>query len=210
MHTIELADDSREDTGHAIFHSNSGANVACASCHAEGGDDGRTWVFDDLGERRTPSLRGTAAGTAPYHWDGSQKDMTDIMQHVFEGRMNGPTLDASQIEAARSWVFSIPAPPVLHGTTPAATRGAALFAARGCDGCHSGAKHTNNQSVDVGTGGTFQVPSLVGVAWRAPYLHDGRFATLVDRFKNGGPQHGNVQDLTAAEIQDFIAYLETL
>jgi len=32
---------------------------------------------------------------------------------------------------------------------------------------------TNNQSADVGTGGTFQVPSLVDLAHRAPYMHDG-------------------------------------
>ena len=34
--------------------------------------------------------------------------------------------------------------------------------------CHSGALFTNNATVDVGTGRAFQVPSLRGVAWRAP------------------------------------------
>ena len=38
--TIPYAEGSREDTGHAIFHSNSGGFLACASCHPEGGDDG--------------------------------------------------------------------------------------------------------------------------------------------------------------------------
>jgi hypothetical protein len=207
MHTIALSDVSREDTGHAIFHSNSGRNVTCASCHAEGGDDSMTWNFADLGARRTPSLRGTIQGTAPYHWDGSQKDMTDIMNHVFRDRMSGPQLDQSQIDAAARWVSAIPAPAPMSGASEASARGAAVFAAHGCDGCHSGAKRTNNLTVDVGTGGSFQVPSLVGVAWRAPYLHDGRYRTLNDRFaEDTGPHAG----MTTEEISDLVAFLETL
>src|SRR5262249_30601553 len=50
---IDLAADSVADTGHAVFHANAGAGVACASCHLEGGDDGRTWWFDNSGLRRT-------------------------------------------------------------------------------------------------------------------------------------------------------------
>jgi hypothetical protein len=211
MHSIALSNVSREDTGHAIFHSNSGKDLACASCHAEGAEDAHTWSFSDLGARRTPSLRGTVAGTAPYHWDGSQKDMADIMNHVFRDRMSGPQLDPVQIDAINRWVSAIPAPAPMSSATDAATRGAAVFSAHGCDGCHSGPKRTNNQTVDVGTGGAFQVPSLVGVAWRAPYVHDGRYATLTDRFdgdlnRNQGPHSG----MTTTEIADLVAFLKTL
>ncbi|MEA2748050.1 MAG: hypothetical protein QOI41_2193, partial [Myxococcales bacterium] len=45
---IALATDSREDTGHAIFHSNSGVGVACASCHPDGRDDGHAWKSIEL------------------------------------------------------------------------------------------------------------------------------------------------------------------
>jgi hypothetical protein len=207
MHTIGLSDVSREDTGHAIFHSNSGSEIACASCHAEGGEDSHTWSFDDLGDRRTPSLRGTVAGTAPYHWDGSQKDMADIMNHVFRDRMSGPQLDSAQIDAMNRWVSAIPAPSRMSSAADAAARGAAVFTAHGCDGCHSGAKHTNNQTVDVGTGGAFQVPSLVGVAWRSPYVHDGRYDTLEHRFEGNPGPHGG---MTTTEIGDLVAFLQTL
>src|SRR5690606_28908671 len=54
--TIPLPGPSRTDTGHVIFHSNAGGFLACASCHAEGADDGHTWTFQDMGPRRTPSL----------------------------------------------------------------------------------------------------------------------------------------------------------
>jgi hypothetical protein len=55
-------------------------------------------------------------------------------------------------------------------------RGQAIFedaAHAACTICDSGPELTNDASVDVGTGGTFQVPRLLGVAWRAPFLHDG-------------------------------------
>src|SRR5205814_314753 len=43
--TISLASDARVDTGHLIFHVNAGGGLACASCHPEGGEDGRVWNF---------------------------------------------------------------------------------------------------------------------------------------------------------------------
>ncbi len=209
--TIELGGDSREDTGHAVFHSDSGSGVACASCHAEGGEDGHTWDFDTLGPRRTPSLRGTLAHTEPFHWDGSQKDMGDILTHVFEERMSGPQLGDSQVSAVTHWVYGIPAPPPLRAVDDAVTRGQALFESHGCPGCHSGPMLTNNQTVDVGTGAAFQVPSLKGVGWRDPFLHDGCAADLRERFGPcGGGQHGNTADLDPVGVSDLAAYLETL
>ena len=98
--------------------------------------------------------------------------------------MLGPKLLDDQRQALASWLYALPAPTpetVLDG--PAALRGRELFtsAAVGCSGCHSGASFTNNATVDVGTGGKFQVPSLLGVAMHAPYLHDGCATTLLDR-----------------------------
>ncbi len=81
-----------------------------------------------------------------------------------------------------------------------------------CATCHGGPALTNNQTVDVGTGGAFQVPSLRGLAARAPYLHDGRAATLRERFEpsGGGDRHGRTSGLTPMQISDLTAYLQTL
>lgn len=68
---ITLSNVSRADTGHAVFHADAGGGAACASCHAEGADDGRVRTVGNLGSRRTPSLLGTLKGTAPFHWDGA-------------------------------------------------------------------------------------------------------------------------------------------
>jgi acyl-coenzyme A thioesterase PaaI-like protein len=65
--------------------------------------------------------------------------------------------------------------------------------------------------MDVGTGGNFQVPPLVGVGWRTPLLHDGCAATLADRFGAcATPQHGSIGTLSQQNVSDLVAYLETL
>jgi DNA-binding beta-propeller fold protein YncE len=59
----------------------------------------------------------------------------------------------------------------------------------------------------------FNTPSLLGVAWAAPYLHDGRAATLQDRLNpqnNPGDLHGKTSGLTSDQLDDLVAYLKTL
>jgi cytochrome c peroxidase len=212
--TISLATTSREDTGHAVFHSNSGSGIACASCHGEGGDDAHVWSFDSIGARRTPSLRGTLAGTAPYHWGGEMADVAHLVDDVLTGRMNGPSLADGQKKALESWLFAMPAPIPASGLDAAAVlRGKTLFesADTGCKNCHSGPKLTNSATIDVGTGGAFQVPSLVGVSARTPLLHSGCATTLEARFGLcATAQHGKTSALTQAQVGDLVSYLKSL
>lgn len=212
---IPLSSDSREDTGHAIFHSNSSVGLACASCHAEGSDDGHTWTFDDFGMRRTPSLLGTLEGTAPYHWSGDMDGLSMLADKVFTNRMRGPSLDDPQKEVLQQWLFALPPAPA-RPTKDAATiaRGKALFESTnvGCATCHNGPRLTTSASVDVGTGGIFQVPSLLGVGSHAPYLHDGCAQTLRERFDRRctTDMHGKTSALSSSEIDDLVGYLESL
>jgi cytochrome c553 len=211
--SIDFASGSRRDSGHDIFHVQAGGMIACASCHPEGGDDGHVWDLDG-NARRTPSLRGTIVGTAPYHWPGDMKDMTTLIDDVYTVRMNGAALASDQLGALSRWVEAVPAPPAPSWVdAAAAARGKTLFetASVGCATCHSGPKLTNNTTVDVGTGGSFQVPPLVGVGWRTPLLHDGCAQTIADRFGScATPGHGNVTALSAGDISDLGVYLETL
>jgi hypothetical protein len=208
---VVLSTTSRDDTGHDIFHTTAGAPIACASCHPEGGDDGHVWILDGFA-RRTPSLRGTIAGTAPYHWPGDQPDFPTLTNNVYTGRMGGQQLSSDQTAALESWVESIPAPPSASWVdAAAASRGKQVFAGAGCATCHSGPKLTNNKTLDVGTCGEFQVPPLVGVGWRAPLMHNGCAATLADRFgKCSTAAHGSVAALSAGQTSDLTAYLESL
>ena len=214
---VTLSTVSRTDTGHLIFHSNAGGFLACASCHAEGNDDGRTWNFTCQGPRRTQSLQaGGLAGTAPFHWDGQETDMPRLMTDVFVGRMSGPTLGQDQIDVLVKWVDAQPRVPRAAPTDAAAVeRGRALFndsTRAACASCHSGPAFTNNATVDVGTGRAFQVPSLVGIGSRGPYMHNGVAKTLADRFNPvyGGTNHGNTAGLSGSEISDLIAYMNSI
>jgi cytochrome c553 len=225
--SIPLSTISRDDTGHDIFHAQAGGLVACASCHPEGGDDGHVWNIDGY-PRRTASLRGTIPGTAPYHWRGDEADFRMLVVDVYSHRMSGAMLDASQMGALSGWVQAIPEPPAPSWVDAAAAqRGRTLFEGTArCSDCHSGPRLTNNSTMTIGTGGTqrigavpsdvqdataFQVPPLVGVGWRTPLLHDGCAATIADRFgKCATLGHGSTSQLSAQDISDLGAYLESL
>jgi cytochrome c peroxidase len=106
-----------------------------------------------------------------------------------------------------------PAPaPVIDAASVA--RGEALFSspATQCTTCHNGQLMSNKALVNVGTGGTFKVPSLLGVGARGPWLHDGCAETLADRFGpcGGGDQHGHTSQLSTQDIADLVNYLDTL
>ncbi len=212
---ISLSEVSRADIGHEIFHANTGNGIACASCHMEGQEDGRTWNFDTEGPRRTMNVAGGISGRAPYHWDGGLASFSVLVTTVYNQRMGGPTLTGDQITAAQSWMNAIPSLPGVISDPDAVARGQVVFtdSTHGCAVCHTGAQLTNNRTgVDVGTGGTFKVPSLVGLAYTAPYLHDGCAATLADRFGScgGGDLHGATSTLTQDQLADLIAYLDSL
>ncbi len=119
-----------------------------------------------------------------------------------------------------------------------AKRGMALFFSKriGCAGCHSGFNFSGNwrdregatgkaSFADDGLGiGPVRVPTLRNIALTAPYMHDGRFATLdavLDHYQRVGKlpdsAHGGHRDrrlrtftLSAGERADLKAFLSGL
>jgi cytochrome c peroxidase len=119
-----------------------------------------------------------------------------------------------------------------------AKRGMALFfsARVGCAGCHSGFNFSGNwrdsqgptgkaSFADDGLGvGAVRVPTLRNIALTAPYMHDGRFATLdavLDHYQRVGRApdsfHGGARDrrlkrftLTDTDREDLKAFLFSL
>lgn len=101
-----------------------------------------------------------------------------------------------------------------------AKRGEAIFKKAGCAGCHPSPLYTDLQAYDVGTyvprdypeNKPFDTPTLKEVYRTAPYLHDGRAATLkgvVTGF-NAKDEHGNTSKLSEKEIDDLVAFLMAL
>ena len=108
--------------------------------------------------------------------------------------------------------------------TEAALRGRDVYARSGCAACHPGPDYTDSETGmvhDVGTllptsgsrlGGALEgidTPTLKGLWSTAPYLHDGRAATLREIFSEHNPDDriGVTSNLTAEELDDLEAYL---
>ncbi len=209
---IDLPGKAAFDPGRSVFHTQTAIGLACASCHPEGRDDGLVWGFAALGNRRTQSLAGNILARAPYHWTGDESSLPVLMDDVFSSRMSGGFLTDNQKAALGPWLDRIPAAPALVLDQAAVARGKSVFDASGCVGCHNGAILTNNTLVNVGTGGKFKVPSLLGVGARAPFMHDGCAKTLMDRFVScgGGDLHGATSALSETQLIDLTTYLDSL
>lgn len=210
---IDLPGASVRSVGHDRFYGVTPSGLSCASCHPEAGDDGHVWNLPE-GVRRTPTLRGGLSGSEPFHWGGELRDMNALVGEVMIRRMGMFTQSKPEVIALTRWLDAQPALPSRDGLDPeAVARGKALFESRrtNCAGCHPGTQGTNNLTVDVGTGQPLQVPRLVEVGTRTPLFHDGRIATLADRFADaaGGDRHGLVSDLDAAERADLVTYLRS-
>jgi hypothetical protein len=226
---------SHLDTGFDVFHIPTFVGTACMSCHPEGGDDGHTWKFSfsstsgtgtlsptNTEVRRTQSLRGgIVTDSAPYHWNGDLPTLGALCDEVFTHRMGGGKVTSTQEPIVAHWMNSIPRVPVrtdLDATKVAA--GKALFeGSAGCTSCHVGGTGTLVANQDIGKTDSLgqsqpmQVPSLLDVVDRAPYMHDGCAATLMDRFTNpscGGANHGNAANLSQDDLQSITTYLESL
>ena len=61
-------------------------------------------------------------------------------------------------------------------------------------------------------GPAFDTPSLIGVYRSAPYLHDGRAATLRDVLTthNRDDRHGKTSRLGPGQLDDLIEFLKSL
>jgi cytochrome c peroxidase len=144
------------------------------------------------------------------------RNITDLMHNVFTDRMSGPVLNEVQVRTLQGWIDRLPQRAAPRLMDASAARGRELFHDQrvACASCHTGNGGTNNQNSDVGTGSAFQVPTLHGIAWRAPFMHNGCAPTLRDRFTNpacgGGDRHGVTSHLNPGQINDLVAYLETL
>jgi mono/diheme cytochrome c family protein len=224
--------------------------ISCAACHNDGGQDGRIWDFTQFGEglRNTATLRGKAGlGHGPLHWSGNFDEvqdfegqlrnfagglglMTDTAFHT--GTRSEPLGDpkagtSADLDALAAYLTSLSAYDPSPNRNPdgtltsAGVAGRAVFLAKSCAQCHSGATYTDsalNNFHDIGTikqpssggrlGGTLtglDTPTVRSVWNTAPYLHDGSATTLAAAVT----AHQGIS-LTSGELADLTAYLQQL
>ena len=203
--------------GKVLFHSSARSEMArdgwisCASCHLDGGHDGRTWVLAD-GPRNTTPIRGLGS-TFPFHWSGDRVDVFDFQKTIREVQFGtGISEEENALMAAFLAHGEVPASP--HPVDDAARRGERVFGESGCATCHVGGAFTDGLTHDVGTGGApaeqhgpeFDTPTLLGLYDTAPYLHDGSALTLAAVLIAGEGPHG----VPKGAVDDLVAYLRSL
>ena len=145
--------------------------IACSTCHADGGHDGRTYDFADVGEglRNTADLRSRAGiGQGNVHWTANFDEIHDFendMRDIFmgEGLMSdsdfaatASTLGAPKaglsddLDALAAFVTTLsttgPSPMRSQSgaLTPDAMAGRQVFLTSGCASCHSDEVFTNS------------------------------------------------------------------
>lgn len=130
--------------------------VSCASCHADGGNDGVTWMTPD-GPRQTPALW-HAAQTPPLHWSATLDELQDVedtirfVQHgigLATGRdpplLGSPNAGRSaDLDALAAFLTRGIRAPVLPPPASDSERGRQLYIAAGCAICHSGPAWTSS------------------------------------------------------------------
>ncbi|HYQ16587.1 MAG TPA: cytochrome c peroxidase, partial [Polyangiaceae bacterium] len=210
--------------GRRLFHAANDPRIArdgraCASCHIDGRDDGLVWSTPG-GPRRTKLLAGVAPSSAPYAWDGSAPSLHEQIEGTLD-RLDGEGgLRPNEMDALVAYVSALPAPPRELERDDAATvaRGRALFAAAqtGCASCHAGAiasdraRHAIASQTPADGTLRFDTPSLALLSGRAPYFHDGRFASLHDLLAAPGDSMGHTSHLSAPDLAALEAFLKTL
>ncbi len=214
--------------------------IACANCHPDGREDGRTWDFTNRGEglRNTTSLEGRA-GTAmgPVHWTGNFDEIQDFENDIrghFAGTgllsdadweatsdPNGPAKAgrSEDLDALAAYVTSLAESP--RSPWPEADDDAFLEA--GCAECHPAPLYTDSELStrlrhDVGTlteasGGRLGA-ELDGLD--TPTLL-GAWDTAPYLHDGSAPTleaavraHDSAQDLSEAQITEIVQFIRAL
>jgi YVTN family beta-propeller protein len=230
--TVDLGAASRPDptlAGQRLFHSAALTRTrrfTCASCHPDGGADGLTWSFvhvrDGFTRRNARDLRTGVAETPPFRWSGLEAHLRDFLRDEVTGLLGGPDPTEAQLADLGAAVRAFAPPPNPYRDpddrlTAAAERGRLLFeGAAGCGACHAGSRRGGTGlKAWVGTTPPAQqvdVPHLVGVHDGAPYLHDGRAASLEEVFARFDPErrHGAASALSPGDLADLLRFLREL
>jgi cytochrome c peroxidase len=200
--------------------------LSCATCHPSGRVDGLNWdlLNDGIGNPKNTVSLLLSHKTPPAMARGVRADMEAAVLAGFRHILFREPRPGD-VAAVRAYLCSLRPDPSPHrlpggGLTPAAERGRAIFQNNEtqCATCHPAPFYTNLKECDVGTRGpldrndTFDTPTLVELWRTGPYLHDGSATTLNEVLtdRNRNDRHGRTSHLTQTQVEDLIAFLNSL
>ncbi|MBA7710092.1 hypothetical protein ES703_119022 [subsurface metagenome] len=197
---------------------------SCASCHPGGGRaDALNWdlLNDGIGNPKNTKSLLLAHKTPPAMITGvrdrAETAVRSGIKHILFATC--PEEDAIAIDEYVKSLKPVPSPCLVNGRlSRSARRGRKVFDKAGCASCHKGPLYTDLQKYDVGTGKgldkdvEFDTPTLVEIWRTAPYLYDGRAATMKEVLTthNPGDKHGATSNLTDNEINNLARFILSL
>ncbi|QNN24384.1 c-type cytochrome [Planctomycetales bacterium ZRK34] len=219
---------SQARLGERIFHDASycfQSWLSCATCHPDTRVDGLNWdlLNDGLGNPKNAKSMVWSDRTPPAMSLGVREGMEAAAEagfvHIQFRVVDKPTLEATQ--AYLRTLEPVASPYLVNGKlSEAAQRGKAIFndKAVGCANCHPAPLYTDLKKHGVETRSrldrhdAFDTPTLVELWRTGPYLHSGAAATLRDVLttQNEKDVHGHTKHLTPQQIDDLIAFLNSL
>jgi mono/diheme cytochrome c family protein len=197
---------------------------SCASCHPSNArSDALNWdlLNDGLGNPKNTKSLLLAHQTPPAMITGIRENAEIAVRagitHIqFAVR---PEEEAVAIDEYLKSLKPVPSPHLVDDKlSESAERGKKIFEKANCASCHTEPYFTDSKQHDVGTGQDldkdrkFDTPTLVEVWRTAPYLYDGRAATMKDVLTTYNPndKHGLTSNLSEAEIKDLAEFVLSL
>ncbi|RZU02267.1 cytochrome c peroxidase [Rivibacter subsaxonicus] len=161
--------------------------LSCASCHEDGGQDGRVWDMSSLGEglRNTIGLRSKGAGQGFRHWSANFDESQDFEGQIRalaggSGLMSDADFNAgtrsqplgtrkaglsSDLDALAAYLGSLttlsknPNRSAAGANSSAGVAGRAVFQAKNCASCHAGSAFTGSGNFTPASIGTIKATS---------------------------------------------------
>lgn len=197
---------------------------SCASCHpSDARVDALNWdlLNDGLGNPKNTKSLLLAHKTPPAMITGIRENaevaVRSGIRHIqFVVR---PEEEADAIDEYLKSLEPVPSPYLVDNKlSESAERGKKIFEKARCASCHKGSLYTDLQQHNVGTGQDldkdrkFDTPTLVETWRTAPYLYDGRAATMKEvlTIHNSGDRHGVTSNLSDNEIKDLAKFVLSL
>ena len=212
----------------------------CYTCHPDMHEDGLVYNMSgkDMGRNltNTMTLRDISE-TAPFKWSGtnltvykqdgmrfstfltrtesfSYKDLDALTAYILTGIKNPPNLQYNP--DGKLSESQLRGKEIFERTKD--NNGKEIAVADRCITCHTPPYYTNRNLTYVQTLAAtddsimFDTPHLNDIYSSAPYLHDGRAATLEEIWTKYGKteKHGVVNDMTKIQLNDLVDYLKSL
>ncbi len=212
----------------------------CYTCHPDAHEDGL--VYNMAGKDMGRNLANTQTlhdigDIPPYKWNGKNSSVYKQDGMRFSTILTRTeAFDYDELDALVAYIITgIKNPPNLRYNpegklTEAQKRGKKIFyrthdnfgneipEGNRCVTCHPPPDFTNMKMADIGTLADtddpmlFDAPQLNNVYESAPYLHDGRAATLEEIWTkyNDNDEHGVANDMMKDQLNDLVEYLKSL